>query len=188
MSETASKTWVKELLKRVLPQTTPIGTVINYMGTKAPEGYLICDGTVYNIADYPKFADFLEEQFGSKNQFGGDGTTTFAVPDLRGEFLRGSGENSHTNQGNGTDVGVHQDGTEIPNVYVSNYGKGIYAGSDKNINGIYESEPKNEDYTKYSSTESSSTASHINRTTGSVLYLYTSRPTNTSVLYCIKIK
>lgn len=40
--------------------------------------YLLNDGTVYNIADYPA----LGARFGST--FGGNGITTFAVPDKRG--------------------------------------------------------------------------------------------------------
>lgn len=71
---------------------TPVGTVISVMGKTAPANYLACDGSIVNIADYPILADYFMAQFGSKNYFGGDGTTTFAVPDLRGEFLRGSGK------------------------------------------------------------------------------------------------
>ena len=76
---------------------TPIGTIISYMGNNPPKDYLSCDGTVYNISDYQALADFINTEFGSYDFFGGDGTTTFAVPDLRGEFLRGTGTNSHTN-------------------------------------------------------------------------------------------
>ena len=75
----------------------PTGTVLSYMGTTAPKGYLICDGTEYNISNHTNLANFIKDQFGSYNYFGGDGTTTFKVPDLRGEFLRGSGTNSHSN-------------------------------------------------------------------------------------------
>lgn len=46
--------------------------------TNAP--YLLCDGTIYFISSYP----FLGAKFGS--QFGGNGTTTFGVPDLRGRM------------------------------------------------------------------------------------------------------
>ena len=67
-------------------EDSPIGTVISFMGTTAPSHYLVCDGTVYNIADYSDLADFIQTQFGSKNYFGGNGTTTFAVPDLDNEF------------------------------------------------------------------------------------------------------
>ena len=74
----------------------PVGSVISYMGMTAPDNYLICDGTTYNISDYPFLADHIKNNFGSYNYFGGDGTTTFAVPDLRGEFLRGTGNNGGT--------------------------------------------------------------------------------------------
>lgn len=47
------------------------------------------------------------------NFFGGDRVTTFAVPDLRGEFLRGSGTATR-NTGRGAAVGVHQNLTQIP--------------------------------------------------------------------------
>lgn len=40
--------------------------------------YLLCDGTVYNYSDYP----FLGPRLGGA--FGGNGATTFGVPDLRG--------------------------------------------------------------------------------------------------------
>ena len=96
---------------------TPVGTIIAVMGNSAPAHYLACNGQVVNIATYPELADYFEEQFGSKNKFGGDGTTTFGIPDLRGEFLRGTGTNGHTNQGNGANVGVHQDASELPNIY-----------------------------------------------------------------------
>ena len=95
---------------------TPVGTIIAVMGNSAPAHYLACNGQVVNIATYPELANYFEEQFGSKNKFGGDGTTTFGIPDLRGEFLRGTGTNGHTNQGNGANVGEHQDATAFPRI------------------------------------------------------------------------
>ena len=86
------------------------------MGTVAPTNYLICDGAEYAISDYPELAQHFLEQFETVNVFGGDGETTFAVPDLRGEFLRGSGRGSR-NTGTGAKTGVHQDGTKFPNIY-----------------------------------------------------------------------
>ena len=96
----------------------PIGEIINFMGNSTPDYFLSCDGTVYNISDYPYLAEHFKTEFGSYNYFGGNGTTTFAVPDLRGEFLRGTGTNGHSNEGSGADVGVHQAAT----------GKGRYSG------------------------------------------------------------
>lgn len=65
----------------------PIGTVISFIGKTAPDGYLLCDGGVYEISAYPRLAGFIKEQFDSFGYFGGDGETTFAVPDLRNLFL-----------------------------------------------------------------------------------------------------
>lgn len=154
----------------------PIGTIINFMGTKVPSDYLICDGTIYNIVDYENLANFFLDQFGSYNYFGGDGTTTFAVPDLRGEFLRGTGTNSHTNQGSGANVGVHQDGTlDFTSKSSSNYiVAGSFGATDFKEDNTFDSGCKG-----YAITGSY---------TGGNVDVYTSRPTNTSVLYCIKYR
>ena len=63
-------------------EDAPIGHIISYMGNNAPKHYLICDGTEYNISDYPYLAQHFKNEYGSYNYFGGDGTTTFAVPEL----------------------------------------------------------------------------------------------------------
>lgn len=159
---------------------TPIGTIISVMGTTAPTNYLACDGTVYNITDYTELANYFNDQFGSKNYFGGDGTTTFAVPDLRGEFLRGTGTNSHSGQGSGANVGVHQDATNIPAI-----------SSDSGGNVIYQARPVaaiNADVSINTGTEQvRANASRLTGLSGQGV-AYTSRPTNTSVLYCIATK
>ena len=163
---------------------TPIGTIISVMGNHAPNNYLICDGTVYNIADYPELANYFKTEFGSYNKFGGDGTTTFAVPDLQGEFLRGTGINSHANCGNGLTVGVHQDPTlhvraefgSDNKLYVNGKGNNVQAGNTDS----------------YVSTYTENGRGIWNRSTEDTYSLskqfYTSRPTNTSVLYCISYK
>ena len=120
----ASKEWTEKYLGTTLKAAreegllvngtdfVPVGTIIPFMGVKAPKDYLICDGAEYQISSYSDLASFIERQFGTVNHFGGDGTTTFAVPDLRGEFLRGTGTNSHPSDGNGGAVGEHQDATK----------------------------------------------------------------------------
>lgn len=169
-------------------EDTPLGTIISFMGKTAPEDYLICDGTVYNIADYGDLADFINTQFGSYNFFGGNGTTTFAVPDLRGEFLRGSGTNSHTGMGNGAAVGVHQDGTghmasmvySDNNMYVkkfSNDNSGITSYS--NVDTFIQTSITNPRSIAY-------TPSNVYNDSSKQSVYYTARPTNTSILYCIK--
>lgn len=63
-------------------EDTPVGHIIDIIGETIPKHYLYCNGTVYNIADYPHLAEHIKKEFGIYNYFGGDGTTTFAVPNL----------------------------------------------------------------------------------------------------------
>ncbi len=66
----------------------PIGAVLAWAGSPAtvPAGWLPCDGAEYSAALYPELAAAI----GSAH--GGDGATSFNVPDLRGRFLRGVDE------------------------------------------------------------------------------------------------
>ena len=166
-------------------EETPVGNIISYMGNSVPKHYLACNGALYNIGTYKELEAFIIDEFGSVNYFGGDGTTTWAVPDLRGEFLRGTGTNSHTNQGSGANVGIHQDATEMPFMQGSHGNLGGKA-KDSNTNHEILSEYNNVDSMlgapgnlKYASgfTNSASTGTNPD---------FTSRPTNTSVKYCIK--
>ena len=101
---------VKEELAKENQSKNPTGTIISYMGNTAPEGYLFCDGGIHNISEYSELAEQIKNQFGSYSYFGGDGETTFALPDLRGEFLRGTGTGAR-NTGTGNAVGSHQNAT-----------------------------------------------------------------------------
>lgn len=161
----------------------PTGTVIFFAGLTAPFGYLACDGTVYNIADYVGLAAFFETNYGAKNYWGGNGNTTFAVPDWRGEFFRGAGTQSRSGQGSGTAVGVHQDGTFIPWINVDNNYKNIFvwsnSGNNRPLNAdasIQSGVKKGQSWnTNLSPWDSGYDATHL-----------AIRPTNTSLLVCIK--
>lgn len=157
-------------------EETPVGNIISYMGNSVPKHYLACDGTTYVIGSYPELEQFIIDEFGSINYFGGNGSTTWAVPDLRGEFLRGTGTNSHTNQGSGANVGEHQDATQIPDLYMT-HNATIAPGVATPISN------------KDSSIGSTSTYRNLGYGTAATSTIdvnYTSRPTNTSVKYCIK--
>ena len=161
----------------------PVGMIISYMGTTAPSGYLACDGSWYDIGDYPKLANWMMDEFNSYSYFALSGETVqsgkFKVPDLRGEFLRGTGTNSHANQGSGANVGVHQDGTKHVDILTNN--NKIYVRqtttSDVVANGDHY-----DGCTTWLGYTSPSTGTFSSAIDG----MFTSRPTNTSVLYCIK--
>ena len=156
-----------------------IGKIDAFMRTTAPKGYLACDGSTYNIADYPLLCDVFASDFGSVNYFGGDGTTTFKVPDLRGEFLRGTGANSHTNQGSGANVGTHQNSTEIP--YMHFRPNVLAMSTDGNNNSLVNVD------TSVGTSNGYNNALNSGSPYGSSTSMRgTIRPTNTSVLYCIR--
>ena len=164
-------------------EDTPVGHIISYMGNKAPKHYLICDGTEYNITEYPNLAQHFKDEFGTYNYFGGDGLNTFCVPDLRGEFLRGTGENSHENQGSGEDVGEHQDATTFAMPTGGSSNGFMRSGVNTENPGNYVT---NIDSSLGESFNSRTASSSTNKVCIPTSYQYTSRPTNTSVLYCIK--
>ena len=56
-----------------------------YGASSVPSGWLACDGSTKNIASYPGLAAVLG------TSFGGDGVTTFGLPDLRGRVPVGLG-------------------------------------------------------------------------------------------------
>jgi len=66
----------------------PPGTVIAFAGptSKAPAGYLLCDGRTVSNALYPDLFEAIGNTYGN---YSGD---DFALPDFRGMFLRGAGE------------------------------------------------------------------------------------------------
>ena len=61
----------------------PVGTVIYTAGTSPPAGYLRANGAELPRAVYSELFAAIGTAYGA-----GDGSSTFNLPDLRGEFLR----------------------------------------------------------------------------------------------------
>lgn len=70
----------KSIFQELTLWLVPVGTGHDWWGTEntIPKGYVLADGTIYPMTKYPR----LGKLFGST--YGGDGVTTFAVPDKRG--------------------------------------------------------------------------------------------------------
>jgi len=62
----------------------PAGSVIYYAADAAPTGFLKANGAAVSRSTYSALFTAIGTTFGS-----GDGSSTFNVPDLRGEFMRG---------------------------------------------------------------------------------------------------
>lgn len=63
-----------------------VGTIKIFAGDSYPEGWLPCDGRLLKIRDYADLYTIIG------TTYGGNGRTTFALPDLRGRVPVGSGE------------------------------------------------------------------------------------------------
>ncbi len=74
--------------------TSPIGTVILTAANTPDPGWLECDGSAISRIIYPDLFNKIGTTYGV-----GDGSSTFNLPDLRGEFVRG------WDHGKGTDSG-----------------------------------------------------------------------------------
>jgi len=62
----------------------PSGSVTMFAATSAPSGFLECDGSNVSRSTFSDLFNAIGTTFGV-----GDGSTTFGLPDLRGEFVRG---------------------------------------------------------------------------------------------------
>ena len=62
----------------------PPGSVTAFAGNSLPSGYLKCNGALVSRSTYPDLFSAIGTTYGS-----GDFSTTFRLPELRGEFVRG---------------------------------------------------------------------------------------------------
>lgn len=72
----------------------PVGSVIMWAKATPPTNYLECNGDVVSRTTYANLFAIIGTTFGE-----GDTSTTFGLPDLRGEFIRG------WDNGKGVDTG-----------------------------------------------------------------------------------
>jgi microcystin-dependent protein len=78
-----------KLVTAVQEALVPAGAVQAFAMNSAPSGWLAADGTNVSRSTYAALFSAIGTTYGA-----GDGSTTFALPDLRGYFVRGSGTNS----------------------------------------------------------------------------------------------
>lgn len=63
-----------------------IGQIMMFAGNFAPRGWAFCDGQLLPIANYTALFSIIG------TTYGGDGKTTFALPDLRGRVAISAGQ------------------------------------------------------------------------------------------------
>jgi microcystin-dependent protein len=146
----------------------PIGTIIAHAANTPPTRWLECNGSAVSRTTYSALFTVIGTTFGT-----GDGTTTFNLPDLRGEFIRGW-DNSRGIDSSRTFASFqnhqfqdhrHSYAKAIPNIVSGT--TNIASGSSGGI-----------------TTESLATGNTLYSNTGN--YGTETRPRNIALMYCIK--
>jgi hypothetical protein len=83
-NELATMGDISSLMASIASLSIPAGTVVHFAGNTPPVGYLAANGAIVSRTAYANLFNAIGTTFGA-----GDGSTTFALPDLRGEFIRG---------------------------------------------------------------------------------------------------
>jgi hypothetical protein len=101
----------------------PAGTVNYFASNTVPNGYLACNGAAVSRTTYPELFAAIGTAFGA-----GDGSSTFNLPDLRGEFIRGvdNGRGADPSRGFGTFQNFDWKGFSMTNTG-QNVGSGGYS-------------------------------------------------------------
>ena len=71
-------------MKNLGKMVVPIGTVVFYLGTTIPDGYLLCNGASLLRTEYPELFEVLGEKCGSVD------SAHFTLPDTHHRFLEGT--------------------------------------------------------------------------------------------------
>jgi len=141
-------------------KAAPTGTVITFAGSTCPTGWLAANGSAVSRTGQVGLYGVIGTTYGT-----GDGTTTYNLPDLRGEFVRG------WDNGRGVDTGraIGSSQSDLFKAHTHTVSEGsLTAGSGNLTSG--------DDYTD---------GIHASQTTSSTGGAET-RPRNVALLYCIK--
>ena len=154
------------------------GSLMMWAGPTAPGGWRECDGSAISRTDYQQLFNIIGTSYGA-----GDGTTTFNLPDLRGEFVRG------WDNGRGVDpgrqLGTNQDSANKSHTHgISDPGHrhSVNVLSDANTPGVDGPGDNNDGSNVDKNTTTVTTGISINSAGGSE-----ARPRNVTVMYIIKI-
>ncbi len=96
------------------------GDLKPWPGTSAPAGWFKANGALVSRTAYAALFAVIGTTFGA-----GDGSTTFALPDLRGEFIRGLDDGRGVDSGRGLGTAQADDlKSHSHYVGISEYGSG----------------------------------------------------------------
>lgn len=165
---------IQTQLNTLIATAFPTGAVLPVAQSTAPTGFLKADGSAVSRTTYADLFTAIGTTYGS-----GDGSTTFNVPDLRGEFVRGfddsrgvdSGRSLGSSQTDAFQGHYHkltsEDGAQVD---IGNITMGS-GGSGRNVNA---------------GTVDAVREALTDGTNGTPRIAAETRPRNIALLYCIK--
>lgn len=119
--------WVMVMSSGV-PKPIPgvhVGDIKTVATVNPPQGWLKCNGAAVSRAQYAALFEAIDIRYGA-----GNGSTTFNLPDLRGEFVRGWDDGREVDPGRL--LGSHQDGQNAWHAHTTTSGA---AGSHGHTGG-----------------------------------------------------
>lgn len=140
----------------------PAGAIMSYARSTAPSGWLECDGSAISRTINATLFAAVGTTFGV-----GNGTTTFNIPDLRGQFIRGWAHGGSVDSGRV--FGSNQTDDNKPHTHV------IYGSQNASAGG---GDPSYTTLTNVSTSGNNKTSASSGSTE--------SRPVNVALMYCIK--
>jgi hypothetical protein len=158
---------VAKLTTDVAQRLVPAGAVQMFAQSSAPTGWLKANGAQVSRTTYADLFAAIGTTFGV-----GDGSTTFSLPDLRGEFLRGWDDSRGVDSGRGIGTNQSFQITPYDEVRIDSNSQGFFVG------GPLDGEK---------ATPGPDTAVNtIDRVTKNYRSEFETRPRNVALLVCIK--
>lgn len=177
-------------LSALLAFLVPVGTTIAFCGTSAPTYYLKENGAAVSRATYSALFALIGTTYGA-----GDGSTTFNLPESRGEFIRGLDDGRGVDSGRALGsaqaemVGAHTHTATAGNAGAHTHTYSAQARRGANGDATSTFRPSNGDSSSPSSTPTmtvSTAGDHSHTVTVNANTGTENRPRNVARLLCIK--
>jgi phage-related tail fiber protein len=163
----------------------PTGTIHYFAGASAPAGYLRADGSAMSRTAYAALFAAIGTTFGV-----GDGSTTFNLPDLRGEFIRGWDDGREVDAGRtfgsrqAGSLNIGDDGNDVATLAFGNASLAANYGYDAvTLTQLNTDYPSRNSTGQNNSTSGAQSNGYYNNVPP---YWGVSRPRNVALLACIK--
>ena len=174
----------------------PSGAVFCIAVASVPSGYLECNGAAVSRTTYAALFAVIGTQYGS-----GNGSSTFNIPDLRGEFIRGfdngrgvdsgrsvasSQSHQHPQHDHAVSASSSSSVTDPGHTHTANYGQGNLVSSGGAF-GLRDSETANRINSNNTGISVSTSTSISQSQRGGTSNSSETRPRNIAMMYVIKV-